>query len=305
MMWGLRLLSALAVAGVLAGQLGRWFPDADPLNALLGPLLVLLALLLAVALRWGKRTTAAMCGLGLIVAGVQLGSAIPRQTAARQDAAALRILTLSTFHANPAPEAIRDVVKAAAPDIAVFQETDGTPGPVVDSLLPGYFRVKSCKWKRCSLTIVSRWPAQRIHIPARKGEKLPDVLVVEVQAPFGRFRVLGVHLPRPYYSSAPKFHKDLIAAASRLRDLPLLVAGDFNTPTGSFGLNTFARRTGLRPVEGYIPTYPANQPIPAFVAIDHIFADARWGVAACQRTAAGNSDHFGVLCDLKSPAPGN
>lgn len=231
---GLRSVAAVSVGIVLLGQLGQFIPLLDPLNALLSALCVLLALLLALSLRWNQRLAAAICTLGLVIAALQLASATfrPDRRTLQPSEPTVRVLTLSTFHANPQPKAIRSVVSAAAPDIAIFQETDGTAGPVIDGLLPGYFRVKSCTWNPCSLTILSRWPARRIIPPVPKGHHLPDILVVEIQAPFGPLRVIGVHLPRPGYKRAPQFYEDLVATAKRYPDMPLLIAGDFNMEIG-------------------------------------------------------------------------
>lgn len=296
----LRMFVALGLALILAGQLGRWFAVVDPLNALLAPLLLALVVLLASALWLRDGGAAAGAILALMVSGFQLGGAIDRGSLV-VDGPRLRVLTLSTWHDNPAPRAIARVVADAAPDIAIFEETDGTAGAVIDRLLPGYARVKSCLQQHCSLTILSRWPARRVLAQAADPARLPDVLVAQVDAPFGPLRVIGVHLPRPSHAAAPLFYADLIANTRAAGSTPLIVAGDFNMATGSFGLSRFAQRTGLHAAEGFVPTYPARYPLPAFAGIDHVFASGRGG--GCRRTASGGSDHFGLVCELTWPAP--
>lgn len=297
----LGFVAAGATTLVLLGQWGRYRHSLDQLNALLPLLLVLLALLLAVALRMRDRGTTLVAAIGLVVAGVQLGSAaleahgVPSGLRSEQ-AATLKIMTLSAFHSNPDPAAIRGVIAAEAPDIALLQESNGTAANVIDTLLPGYHRLGSCKKPHCTLTILSRWPLRDLKIAYRKSEAQPDLILAEVTAPFGHFRIMNVHLPRPYDKHAISFTRILARTARENADMPLIMAGDFNTVTGSFGLAWLGENSGLLRRDGFTPTYPANEIFPAFAGIDHIFASDHWAGADCRRTAAGNSDHYGIGC---------
>lgn len=294
-----RLLCWLATAAVLAGQLGRWSPAFDLLNALLLPILLLLVPLLALTIYWHERFAAIVAVVGLLIGTAQLfGLSLPADDNAADSAARLRIVTLSTWRDNPDPEAIRKVIAAQAPDIVMFQESDGTAARVVDALLPDFARVKPCKAKYCSLTILSRWPARRVAVPAGTRGPLPDVVIAEVEAPFGTFRVINLHLPRPGDARTPLFFKRITALARLEAAGPVLVGGDFNLGSGTFNLRQFAQMSGLRRLDGFVPTYPAHLPLPAFVGIDHILASRDWSGAKCHRTGAGGSDHYGLACDV-------
>lgn len=303
----LRLLALVGTAGVLTGQLGRALPLLDPLNATLPVLLPGLALLVALALRQRDRTAASIGLAGLVVGSVQLGAAcLPASLFDRQapvDAAKLRVLTLSTWHSNPHPQAIRELVETQQPDIALLQETDRNTAKVVAGLFPQFYRVRSCRARYCSLTILSRWPIRRIVLPARPGTPLPDILLAQVDAPgpIGMFRVIDVHLPRPNHRDATAFNRQLVQASLRFAGDPLIAAGDFNIATGSFSLNRFEKNTGLRRLEGFLPTYPAHARIPALIGIDHLFASRHWTSEGCRRAGAGGSDHYGIACLLSMP----
>lgn len=296
------IVTAAATSLILMGQLGRYRHSLDQLNALIAPLLVLLALCLAIALGWRDRVVVAVAGIGLAVGAYQLGgSALHgwRDRPVTQASAMVKILTLSTYHSNPAPAAIRDVIAAQAPDVVMLQETNGTAAPIVEQLLYGYYRLGSCKKPDCTLTILSRWPMRHVKIVYTPPVARPDVVVAEIDAPFGRFRVMNLHLPRPYDDQA-KVYTDRIAAVARAnRAQPLIMAGDFNTASASFGLDRLERMSGLRRRDGFIPTYPANELVPAFTGIDHVFADSRFTSSGCRRTQAANSDHYGIACRLQ------
>lgn len=294
----LGLAAAAATAMVLLGQAGRYDHTLDQMNALLPPLLVVLVIVLAIALWMRNRVVLGLAGIGLIVGMVQLGGAAfaHQGRPAQGGPPTLKIVTLSAFHSNPDPSGIRKVIMAEAPDIALLQETNGTTATMIAGLLPTYYRIGSCRSAPCSLVIISRWPLRRIRIKYDSKRATPDLVVAEINAPFGRFRLVNVHLPRPYDPGAERFVHLVALVARANANLPLIVAGDFNTATGSFGLSRLAREARLQRADGFIPTYPANLPIPAIVGIDHMMTDNRWAGADCRRTAAGNSDHYGLAC---------
>jgi len=124
-----------------------------------------------------------------------------------------------------------------------------------------------------------------------------------VDAPTGTFRVMNVHMPRPYERNMQQLMAQSADLARTESFNPLIVGGDFNTATGSFGLARFAQASGLRRFDGFIPTYPANRFVPAFAGIDHVFASTHWGRVGCRRLRAVNSDHYGVVCRVGLRAP--
>jgi endonuclease/exonuclease/phosphatase (EEP) superfamily protein YafD len=300
----LGFLAAAAASLVLVGQFGRWLHTFDQFNALLPLLLPCLALALAVAIGLRDRATILVCLVGLAVGGVQLGSAAapvgggiggPQAEVPR----AVKIITFSTYHASPRPEAMRAVIAAEKPDLVLLQEAEGNAREVVETLLPTHYRIKQCRQRYCHLVILSRWPLRRVKVRFAKPGPHPTIGMVEVEAPFGTFRVINVHLTRPYKPEAEDTLRQLAIVARTAPERPLILAGDFNTATGSFGLSRFAARSRLVRQEGFIPTYPAGRLVPAFAGIDHVFADPRWLGAGCHRMADAHSDHYGIACTLR------
>jgi len=305
----LRGMAYLCGGLVLAGQLGRFAASFDTLNALLLPLVAALALLSILALACRERVSGIVAFVCLAIGLGQIASpASPEKLPATWSPPPIRLLTLSTWHSNPHPEAVRRAVEAERPDIALLQETDRATAAVVRDLLPGYHRVRSCSRRDCSLTILSRWPARRIVLAAKPGARLADLLVAEIAAPWGSFRVMNLHLPRPYTPDAQPFVDQLAIAMEEQGRGPLIVGGDFNMATGSFGLRRLAGAAGLRRVEGLLPTYPAHLGVPPFIPIDHVLVGRDWGPAQCHAMAWAASDHRGIACTLSlspslSPRP--
>jgi endonuclease/exonuclease/phosphatase (EEP) superfamily protein YafD len=225
--------------------------------------------------------------------GPVLASA-PREPAARP---VLRVVSINAFHDNPDPSRLVETVKRERPDILLVQEADGSAGAAILRILPGYSRVWSCNAAPCSLAIFSRWPVARIEA-RRQDSSLPDLLVARTRAPFGDIDVATLHLPRMNRAEAEPFAAMSVDALSALGDLPLLMGGDFNLPTGSFALARFERLTGLSRAERWIPTYPADRPLPPIAAIDHVYVSEAWRVKDCHRLAATASDHFGLSCEV-------
>lgn len=299
------MAAAAATGVVLFGQFGRTHHTLDQFNVMLPMLVPVLAICLASALRLHDRPSVAVAAIGLLIGGYQLGGAVLSGVGRESSSTAhsdlqINVLTLSTFHANPDPAAIAAVVNGEAPDIALLQETNGTVGSFMAALLPGYHRLQSCgNGRPCTLTILSRWPIRMIPITWPPHQAHADVLVGEIRTPAGSLRAMDVHMARPYVKSAQLFMQQAAQVARDQSQAPLVVGGDFNSATGTFGLARFAQVSGLRRHDSFIPTYPANRPLPAFAGIDHVFASKDWLRSGCRRTRSGRSDHYGVICRLR------
>ncbi|MET1755776.1 endonuclease/exonuclease/phosphatase family protein [Novosphingobium sp. RD2P27] len=294
----IRSVAATAVAFLAIGQGGRFYPVLDIANAFLAPLLVLLVVLLALALKLKDRPTAVVTAVALTIAALQFANPMAVSHAQTSGAADLRLLTQSTWHDNKHPKQLQRFLETQGADIVVLQETDGSASRVVAGVLPDYHRVRSCSQAVCSLTIISRWPLRRIATRARDGP-LADMLIADVDAPFGSFRLINVHLPRPYRANASKLNAQLLAEIEAGKEPPLIVAGDFNHVVNSFSLSRFARASGLTAIEGFRPTYPAHLPLPAIIGIDHVFVSAEWAAVACRTVRGAGSDHHGIGCRLR------
>ena len=296
-----RLAAILGLAGSVVIQMGRFSASADFFSVALMPLACLIVLTLFGS-AWRRDWLAAAAALiALAMTGPRVfeafDAAAPRIAPAGHQ---LRVVTVNAYHDNADPAALRRTIERLAPDIVMIQEADGSARAEIARLLPGYFRVPSCADPACSLVIVSRWPATRwIPVPRDAGP-LPDLLVAKITTPFGPLSVVTAHLPRPYIVESRVARALLVDAASAQAPGPVLIAGDFNMPIGSFGIAQFATETGTARAERWIATYPANEPLPAFAAIDHVFVGGGLRVQDCERLPDVGSDHYGLVCELSS-----
>jgi vancomycin resistance protein VanJ len=294
-----RTLAVAASGCVVICQFGRVSVTADLLNVLLVPLVVGLAIVAVFAFGLRDRFAIVVAFAGFTVAALQLFGAVlevaPRQA---MSGPVLRVASVNAFHGEGDPEELIGTVMRARPDILMVQEANGASGDAIAKLMQGYHGVASCGVPPCSLWIFSRWPLTRLVDVRPPGTKLPDLLIARMRAPFGDFNIITAHMPRMYMSNSGRFMDMLADAVVTHNDVPLLMGGDLNTPTGSFALFRFEDRTLLKRAERWIPTYPANQPFPAFAAIDHIYASKGWSVPQCERLTGAGSDHFGLTCEI-------
>lgn len=299
-------LAALAVAAVLcAGQAGRWYPRLDIINALLIVFVPIVAALALFALIRRDRITLALLIVAQVMIVMRLGSADAGRaedgaTAARP----VRIITFNVHRTNSDVAALPRVINRLRPDVVLLQEANGTAAAVIARIMPGYFRLDSCRWKPCSLVILSRWPIRPMTTTARfTRQTTPDLQLASIDHPARPFQIANLHMPRPTMGRiALSLRHSTIEALGLLPPAPTIVAGDFNLPPGTFALDDFERSSGLRRIDSLLPTYPADSRIPPLLAIDHVHADGSWTAGHCQRLAPAGSDHLGLLCELM-PAP--
>ena len=90
-----------------------------------------------------------------------------------------------------------------------------------------------------------------------------------------------------------KEHRLLADWLSQVDDVPVIVAGDFNAPSGSNSLRFPGFRSAQRIAgSGLHLTFPAKFPV---YGIDHILGNKRIGFTSCRRINTGLSDHLAQL----------
>jgi endonuclease/exonuclease/phosphatase (EEP) superfamily protein YafD len=85
-------------------------------------------------------------------------------------------------------------------------------------------------------------------------------------------------------------------------DQRLVVVGDFNA-VDDHGPMQALQRVGLKSATdvagaGWLPTYPANRPIPPLLPIDHVLITKDLTAASVTSFAVSGSDHRGLLTTL-------
>lgn len=92
---------------------------------------------------------------------------------------------------------------------------------------------------------------------------------------------------------------NIARAAFEAGDRPLIIAGDFNTPPGSFGfdlLKTRLKNAFLARGRGYGPTWPAPAPV---LQLDQIWVSRHVHVLSCEPLWTTLSDHRPLLATIR------
>jgi endonuclease/exonuclease/phosphatase (EEP) superfamily protein YafD len=125
--------------------------------------------------------------------------------------------------------------------------------------------------------------------------RVPDV---------GSVRLMAVHPCNPYCSGDrwSDEHRILRKAVIDNLDQPLVVAGDFNA-VDDHGPMQALRRLGLKSATdvaggGWLPTYPADGPLPPLLPIDHVMINKDLTASSVSSFAIEGTDHRGLLATL-------
>ncbi len=161
------------------------------------------------------------------------------------------------------------------------------------------------------IAILSRFPiSEERSIPLPQGSgKWPRVaLTARIDAPTGAFRLVCVHLARPWgwplsNTAARLAQLDALLTDLEAEELPVVLAGDFNSLPISLEALSVTRRftTSWRPWrDGWATSFPLEAiGLPGgSVKIDHVYHDRSWKSAGHWVAPPGASDHRPVVVDL-------
>ena len=125
--------------------------------------------------------------------------------------------------------------------------------------------------------------------------RVPDV---------GSIRLMAVHPCNPYCGGDrwSAEHQLLNEVISDNLDQPLVVAGDFNA-VDDHGPMQALRRAGLKSATdvagaGWLPTYPADEPFPPLLPIDHVMINKELTATSVTSFAITGTDHRGLFATL-------
>jgi len=203
-------------------------------------------------------------------------------------------------------------LRAGGTDIITLQETNGVRWPFTDTLLsglPGYF-VSRSGTPGAELLTLSRFPVvstREISLPGTTRR----FLVTRLRTPQGDLSVINVHFSTVMFSRVldgqvqttrrnRQNQLDILRREAAAVRGPLIVAGDFNTPSrgriyralaAQFADAWDAAGRGL----GY--TFASAQPS---LRIDHVFARGLKVVSA-EVQLPGGSDHRALAARLRGP----
>lgn len=236
--------------------------------------------------------------------------------------AALRLMTYNLNFANRDFEATLAAIDAANADIVLLQEVSAEWREALRKRFaeryPHHaFHVHTRM--AGGLAVLSKLPIESDELwapPAGTGAWFPAERVV-VTAPFGSLQLLNIHL-RPArdrgswlrgYMTTREVRRNEIAAHWRAmnRDLPTIVAGDFNEEASGRAVDYLAKQGLVRvktqgPSTWHLQTTTRGRTIDLLrMDIDHVMIDRRLAASDGRVLDAGTSDHRPVVVTI---APG-
>lgn len=286
------------------------------------PLLALATLGVSILLMFrGKRIAALLLGVAVGAALLpgyvsQRESGVQRSTQSGSTPstescgpeAQLSVLTLNAGRGSASVAELADYIHRHDPHVLVLVETNETMIASLAEQVSGWnykFRTSEViHGGSVDSVILSRLPLrQEPDAVSRSRGALFDVPVAVAEDPeLGSVRIAAIH-PIP-----PTHEPEMWASTlEQLRlwhsirgELPLVLAGDFNATHAnpeframSRGFSDVSPRIG--PID--LATWPADLPIPAFAAIDHVLARGLLPVEA-ERLRVSGTDHHGILAHL-------
>jgi endonuclease/exonuclease/phosphatase (EEP) superfamily protein YafD len=248
-----------------------------------------------------------------MVAGMMVAAA-PRAARA-EPPRSLRLLTYNLNYANPDLKASLAAIEAADADVVLLQEVSAEWQQALVERFAKRYSHRIFRLHRTGpggLAVLSK-------LPIAKEELLPspswfpaDRLVID--APFGSVQLLNVHL-RPaidggswikgYVTTPPVRRREIESYWPKLaRDLPTVIAGDFNEDATGGVLSFLAKRGLARvPTEGpktwhYETTYRGKTSDVLAMDIDHVAIDRSLVARDGRVLDAGTSDHRPVVVTI-------
>ncbi len=243
----------------------------------------------------------------------------PRVVARSQPTATgpeLRVLTSNLLAGRAAAGEVVDLVRNTAADVLVVQELSGQAAANfnsagLDRLLP--YAITDLDWPEPRGNgIYARHPLGACPQVMPTSSIQP---VVTLKLPDAQVHLACVHLSTPKHpwsaAGVARWRADLAALSmlpipTRPADLPLIVAGDFNSTVDhaefrrvlGYGLVDAAVQAG----NGLVPTWglPPGGRF-ALLAIDHVLADDRCAVLGTSVHPVRGTDHRALFAKIKLP----
>ncbi|HEU4944931.1 MAG TPA: endonuclease/exonuclease/phosphatase family protein [Solirubrobacterales bacterium] len=259
----------------------------------------------ALALRnWAAAAVGALATACLFAA--VLPRAIGSETMPAAGHETLTVLSANVFLGDADPGALVALVDRYRPDLLTVEEL--TPSFARELRRAGIERrlphaVLEAQPKGHGGGLYARHPLAPLPQRAHFLFRMPRATMV---LPDGRrLRVVAVH-PQPPNMSAARWREALESLPEPGSGAPWVLAGDFNATFDQAEFRTLVDRgyrdAGEATGNGLEPTWPGPDELPfGLIAIDHVLADRRLGVAEYGVTDLAGSDHRAIHARLVLP----
>jgi endonuclease/exonuclease/phosphatase (EEP) superfamily protein YafD len=301
--------AAGALGAALAVAAARFSPALDLIAQGAGPAfaLVLPGAALALVLRRWRPFQGMALGLAALALALQ-GQWFARPPAAASGAPPARIYVSNIWRGNAQFAKTARSIAEARPDVLAIAEFSDLQAKA-PGLLEGYpYRTSArpdCRYNYCPRELIaSRWPIDPLPGFDRGSY---GVAAARIHAPSGSFRLVLVHLTRPWpFKRAGSLRHQLADLASVLnadRSEPLVLVGDFNATLAGAHLKKLVSETGLSPAPARLGDWPSPVPAPLRIAIENAFAGDGETIASRRLGAANGSDHLPIVIEAARAAP--
>ncbi|MBA2896147.1 endonuclease/exonuclease/phosphatase family protein [Nonomuraea soli] len=296
-------LAAWALVRLLGWETGSFLTQLMTMTPYAAAFALVMGLFLLVRRAW-RPAVAALAVCAALAAAV-LPRAVTGSTASGTE---LRVLALNMF-GRADPEAVVDLVRRHRPHVLSALEL--TPGQVerldeagLKELMP--HRVLEPEYSASGSGLYSTLPLTRLDgLFTPIGHHMPAASLALPGA--GTVQVVAVHPNPPLGRMTAEWNASLAAlpppSASEIR----VLAGDFNASLDHRAFRDLLARGYVDAADqagkGLVPTWPNSRrlPVPPFITIDHVVADARVSVAGVEVHDVPGTDHRAVFADLRLP----
>jgi endonuclease/exonuclease/phosphatase (EEP) superfamily protein YafD len=298
----LAIWAVLRAGGLEYGSLLTQLMTVTPIGAGLAALTALLSLL-------RRNRPAALCAA--LVCAAMVTCLVPRAIPAGGPVTGtpLRVLSVNLFGRADAKTVV-DLVRRH--DVELFSALELTPDEVrrldeagLRELLP--YRVLQDDYGPLGSGLFAKYPVTPLTgLFTPIGHHMPAATLSLPTG--GKVEVVAIHPNPPLGPMVDEWNAALRALPSPSPSVIRVLAGDFNASLDHRAMRDLLGRGYVDAADqvgkGLVPTWPSGRVMPPIIAIDHVLADRRVGVAATEILRVPGTDHRGVFADLRLPSIG-
>lgn len=248
--------------------------------------------------------------LGVIAIGVNIGSFTSNMvdlasTDENSDGRTVRVMSHNLLYRNPEPDYSAAQILAQDADVLVLTEYTAVHRRALQAA--GIARQYPHGWEEVAgggdgIAIWSKFP-MNVHAVHRLTRKTPQV-TIDVNGV--ALELIGVHLAAPTHRASLPYWESDVDNLNRVigqSDVPVIVAGDFNSTVGHHRFRSMMGNHDLHSAHdvaggGLGGTWPTNFLVAPVMRIDHILITAEHQLIEYERLGSWGSDHRAIAATL-------